>query len=741
MSENQDKLKRIIKKLQIDTAPDENHRQKLRRQVIEEFGNAKHHSVGRFRSVSLKLIRNPLIDLAAAAVLLITVLFGINALITTPTWADVMHALNVVPQVHATYTIYLNDKEKEEYEVWLKRPNYRKTISPWRTVIDNGKQRLEIKEEEKTAKMMYSIAEYNPIEYHDAFDFINMFRNKVPHGWEIKRLAEESNSEALVFEIIKQDNWSGDLNNTIKGKAWTNSESLLPYHIELTRTYDKYPDKKEKGIITFDYEQIPKEVFSFIIPEGYTVVEPEQPSIASGHVFDENDQPVTGAVVYVVDGPGWFSKETTTNNNGYFEVKLYPEAAGRIIALPLFFRAFLPDQPNSVAWTVVDRKWNSNPTFDPNLPGKVGQIKFRDDNSLLSVSDIVLKMEPAAKVFGKVTNENGQPLGFVNVTMLSYQPKVNSIDGSMAVWAWAGMGNLGGQEGNHQPHTITDENGLFEFTNLPRFTKGGSLDICADLPGYTRTYSRLRKDEYADLIQVDIQMFKAGITITGSLKDNYGNILPDRYITVNVRANQNDASCRAVTDANGCFYIENCPVSPQLKIFASLSTNNISPFEKEKYAAFKYYPDISKTIKIEDGQLNYEINLVAKKPELTVDVNVTDTSGNPVAYLPVQISGQPGTISPVSPFWVNAKLTSRTDENGFCRFTEVPDVNGLHIIAPAHFMDPENDPLTQEQASKINHPMFRRTELPLEITPGKKHYTIEATLLTEEEYERKRNNY
>ncbi|MCK5172969.1 MAG: hypothetical protein KAR47_06230, partial [Planctomycetes bacterium] len=119
--------------------------------------------------------------------------------------------------------------------------------------------------------------------------------------------------------------------------------------------------------------------------------------------------------------------------------------------------------------------------------------------------------------------------------------------------------------------------------------------------------------------------------------------------------------------------------------------------------------------------------------ELVLNVEVKNTAGQILKYYPVEIRGDAGTIP--RGWKVNKKLERRTDANGRCIFTEVPDVKGLKVVLYAGNKIPY-EPLSGEakRIAEQHEKEYFWGEVPVEVAAGQKEYDIEAVALTEKEH-------
>ncbi|GAG27294.1 unnamed protein product, partial [marine sediment metagenome] len=198
---------------------------------------------------------------------------------------------------------------------------------------------------------------------------------------------------------------------------------------------------------------------------------------------------------------------------------------------------------------------------------------------------------------------------------------------------------------------------------------------------------------------------------------------------------KNYRACRTKTDENGCFRLVGCPITHDLQVKAELSHNTWPPHEKQRYKSFRYHPDVIVGIDYEAGKTEYEVELVAERPEIIIDVELKNTAGEPLPYFPVEVRGVPGSIS--SQWRADKKLNQRTDERGYCRFTEVPNVESLRLVMWGGD-SVWNETLSKEQVEKIKtkYKKYKWTEVPVELISGRKEYKVEVILLTRDEYDR-----
>lgn len=668
------------------------------------------------------ITKSPITKLAAAAVIVMAVLIGISTFNGTTAWAKVIKALGEVENVYIVSTMTMPDGTKAQSKWWLRRPNclYQDVYN--RIVIDNGQERLTIDKENRTAQFSDSFMPYNPLEEHHMFESINLFRGEGRKEVEFAKLDDESDETTLVFSMHYKHSTT-----EIEGKAWVDALTMLPRKIQVELISESREDEPKSGEITCNYEPIADDVFAMVIPEGFTELPRKQRGVMSGRVLDEHEQPVANAIVFVTDRAGQFSEQTITDESGHFTFKLPPEGVGAPLWLPVLLRAFVDGVPDKIAWSIIkDPAGNAEPGGQ--IPYDVAYID-NDGCILKSANGITLRMEPAGTIAGQVTDVDGAPIPNAKVKLLRCEPADkfgNSTPTSIGVLHWDGPDELG--------IVRTDENGRYELNNLLQLWKRTKVVIHAEAEGFVSDTTSFRTKGPIEYEELDLQLYRADITVSGVLVDNYGQPLETREIYGTV---DDGGYCRTKTDWKGRFVLKGCPVSPRLQIKAELSHNHWPPHEKERYMSYRYHPDVIVGIDYEAGKTEYEVELVAERPEIIIEVELKNTAGEPLPYFPVEVRGAPATIS--SQWRANKKLDQRTDERGYCRFTEVPKVDSLKLVmwgGNGVF----NDILSKEEAKNIEdkYQKYKWTEVPIELIPGRKEYKVEVTILTNEEYEQRK---
>jgi hypothetical protein len=666
------------------------------------------------------IMKSPITKLAAAAVIIVAVLIGISTFNGTTTWARVIKALGEVENIYMVNTMTMPDGTQFQYKWWFRKPEFfrEESRSGIVIVIDNGEERLTINKEKKQAQLEDSWAEYRPVSQEYMFEPIEMFRGQKVKGITVKKLEEKSNDKISVFRLDYSSTYS---QLTYQGKAWVHTDTMLPKKIEIQFTSKPEAGQPQSGEIIFDYAPISDDVFAMDIPEGFSELPRKQRSVMSGKVLDEHEQPVANAIVYVTDRAGRFSEQTITDESGHFTFKLPPEGVGAPVLLPIFLRAFTEDDNRRVAWTIVTEPQSAY-ELGADVPGKIGYIE--NDKLLLKLATgIVLHMEAAGTISGQVTNIEGNPIADAKVSVTCHP--VDKFGNEVVR-----IGNLGGAGEHGAVQTQTGEEGRYVLNNLPRFWDKTVFILSAGAKGYVTKGIRFRSKGPMNHKQIDFQLYSAGLIVSGVVVDNYGEPLSERQIYARV-SGKDYRACRTKTDERGRFRLVGCPATPDLQIKAELSHNTWPPHEQERYMSYRYHPDVIVGIDYEAGKTEYEVEFVAERPEIIIEVELKNTDGKSLPYFPVEVRGVPGSIS--SEWMADKKLQQRTDKNGYCKLTEVPDIENLRIVMWGGD-DVWNDNLSGEEAKKIRkeYEKYKWTEIPIEVIQGKKEYRVEVTLLTED---------
>ena len=684
--------------------------------ALEESGAGR--SAAPHMGVWKMIMKSRITKFAAAAVIVTGVLIGINVFEGTTGWARVVEAFNKVEQVHIVQKTTLRNGQMEVSEVWLRRGDGFRSEDSERIVVDDGNERLTVNKKKMQAQLCDSWLDYEPPEEHHMFEQIGLFRNNTHKELTISKLSEQSDAEMLVYSLKYEHEQLKFL-----GKAWVEAGTMLPLRIEVALTGRAGPDQVDSGEVTFGYEPIAEEVFDTTIPAGFKELPRKIAGSFSGRVVDGQGIAATGAKVYVkpahANTPETRLLEEISDGRGLFHVQLPPNVRG--LYCPIFVWAVPRDDAGKVAWTMIRGPTPDDREFGGDIPGDPGQFQGSPGLWCEGASEIVLQMAEGGKITGRVTNTDGNPIAGepVSVTFDLVDSHGNVEYGSRFTWSTSGL---------------TDSQGYYAVGNLPRLWNKTRWQVIAVADGYVASEESLRVEGTLVHREVDLQLYRGGITVTGRVVDNYGEPLAEREVkgTANKVAHN---ACMTKTDDAGRFRLTGCPVTEDLQIKADLSHNRTAPHLKEKWASYTYYPDVTVGIDYEQGKLEYEVMMVAERPESTIEVEVVDSSGEPLPYCPVEIQG----VRPRQ--WRSARgFERRTDDNGYCRFTEAPNIKGLRIAVYPH-NQVMNEPISENEVERIRkeYRKYRSTHVPVDILPGKQSYKVRAVVLTHEECEQMKN--
>lgn len=415
----------------------------------------------------------------------------------------------------------------------------------------------------------------------------------------------------------------------------------------------------------------------------------------------------------------------------------YQEIADKIFAMniPAGFEKLPRKEPHVITGKVVD---------EANEPIE-GTIVFATETRRKSIGETVtdangifefkLSIKPYEPVLMPVFIRaylDDEAIANANIT-LTGRPKEHLSD-------LRSMRSFAGSNKDGEMGTVTDADGYYEFVNIPIFPSSSRYTVRVDKTGYVGRNKSIETDEQSSQREheLNVKILEQQVRVSGYLKDNYGKILAERNSRIHAKEKSGEIwpAGSTVTDANGFFVVEGCPYM-DLKVTGNLSYNNWPRHEKEKYASFVYYPNVYAFIDSEPNVFEYEVELIAEKPEITLDVWVVDSNDQPLPYFPVKILDELGNITPQ---WQWEKgLEKRTDENGYCRFDEVPKAGKLQMTLYYSTRLHDERTMPKEQRDVIesyrdSYSIYRYKSQPVELEQGTKHYEIVVTILTNEEF-------
>jgi len=149
MFKDESEFKKIVNRLKIDTDPNPKHREQLRRQVLSVFNEAGRRPATRiidFKTIRRKIMKSLVTKIAAAAVIIIAVLIGLNFFsdsvsITSTAYAEIVERLHNARTL--TYTVETNTSiegmPSMRMEIAFKEPGYMRMSAPggYVSVVDS----------------------------------------------------------------------------------------------------------------------------------------------------------------------------------------------------------------------------------------------------------------------------------------------------------------------------------------------------------------------------------------------------------------------------------------------------------------------------------------------------------------------------------------------------------------------------------------------------------------------------
>jgi RNA polymerase sigma factor (sigma-70 family) len=667
-----------------------------------------------------------------------------------PDWPGVNEPVKYIYQ--ESKTIDIHSKEKTD-KFWARLPDAFRDEGLFNKItIDNGKQRLVLDPNTKQAqieptwyrngKMIWQY--HNPLNDHPAVKMAAILRdpNSNPE-YMLTKLTVESDEMTTVYNVKEMSNPNG-----IQIKLWADNRTLLPEKIQAIVTGEPNQfDNMTGGLMLYDFSPFADDIFSLAIPAGYNALPAKQPKGFRGHVVDVLGNPVAQAEVYL-DCWAFGSRNPYTavsDQNGYFDVILPQNEDGLNYTASLW--AKLPDNPDFIAWTLLrsPQDLEHDPVLGGTVPGNPGIIcsDYHSENTdqgtvtygswCVSASGIILVMETGITISGYVSDISQKPVrnAIIDVKIENLTDPLGNQINSIRDTPPAGV-----------LRTLTNQQGYYEIHNFPKLWKGCDINIHvtpAAGQNLTTDEKRIEITDPNQPIGADFTLLPLGPTVRGTLVDNYRTPLSERYMYVQVNEKQLPGY-QTRTDKNGRFEFTHCPADIGLEIKALLSHNLMPPHEPEKHNLYVYYPDVIVNVGYQPEQDEYEVKLVAIKPEIEIEATLIDSAGNPLPYCIVELRAN----EPFSTQWkIDQKLQGRTDENGTIEFVNVPEMKGLRLVCSYwlnnDFFDRKQSAEIQEyfkQLDKNNKHHWTEALVPLE--PGQKKYQMTITIPTQEEYKQQK---
>jgi len=272
MFKDESEFKKIINRLKIDTEPNLAHREGLRRQMLSVFNEAGRRPATRiidFKTIRRTIMKNPVTKLAAAAVIILAVLIGINLLVfdgTGAVYASVVEQLQNARTM--TYSIVTRTPVENmptlRVEMIFMEPGYMRTTTPdgYTNIIDWAQNRgISIWPMNKQY-IDFEASNYRHDQARNPFEVVENLRT-------LPSQADESLGEKIIdgrllegFRVTKDDTI-----NTV----W-----IDPQTQQLVRVEMEYTNAPGMNTIMTDFQfnvELDDSLFSLTPPAGFTPLE------------------------------------------------------------------------------------------------------------------------------------------------------------------------------------------------------------------------------------------------------------------------------------------------------------------------------------------------------------------------------------------------------------------------------------------------------------------------------------
>ncbi len=633
-----------------------------------------------------------------------------------------------------------DDGFRLERETWIKGTKYYRVEDSRSVTIDNGVNILVLDKNAKTAQMQKSGGrQRRGVSFEYVQSIIASVQNEEmpgsvmlvenPDGSTQEKviqprlvlLADECSEKELVY-AVDPNSLDGQV-SYMNFKLWVDVDTLL-----LDRTLSgSQPGRGEQW--QFWYDEIPIEKFSITVPEGYKKL--MAPKFA-GRIIDAEGNPMEDFNIYVFGRPSG-SASGTSDSQGNFQFDIPTVGTGHPSAMgyPLFVRAESDKYPGWAGWTIIQNPNEFNDSLLDWIPEQA-DIKVATDNSgkCLGVWGVNIVVEPAYEISGIIVDRYDRPIP--NATVTAHI--VIFEESWLHSWSMPGEGKQG-------KYTVkTDDQGQYSLTGIPAFAwinfeesmskediekrkqnRSVRITVRVAAKGYIGKSSNAigYRDEIKSK-KIDFVLSRSDVTVTGRVINNYGKPIPNRLILYGESNSFGSNNVR--TDTTGSFKQTGAPADESLKLkIASEKPYDWDRNKATKGKKYKNYLDRIIDVGFEEGRYEYDLgDIVLDEPELTVELEVKDISGNAIEGLEVTFYDHS-----MNHYW-QQEFKAKTDIDGRCVFENYPDIKKSRLSVQWHFTgEAEND----EEQQRRDHlkrycGVFENVELPGDI----EGYFIEVTV-------------
>lgn len=614
---------------------------------------------------------------------------------------------NTLTDIHYIATGFLADGSIDHSEEsWIKKPNCWRSDKNNKTIINNGKVKLELDHKKMTAELSESsntkalIPEYPQSKM--VFTLIQIGRNLITgrdvwYGHDFLKEAQgykldppspgEKTSDGLMKYSVKitEGDGHGVMNVYVDIKTGLPQRMLIEVEEEGGRDQE----------YLFDYSEIDPGMFSLKTPDGYKEYAMRLSPKFQGLIFDKDLKPAANAEIYLM-GSNDRGVKGTSNSEGEFNFYIPVGTWGDDEAMeyPVFVRAICKDYPGQVAWTVIQAP-DSEYKLKPVIPSP-GEIRRESkgkgrSSKCLAIHNVSLVLEPGASISGQVLDKvTGEPVANVMVELNA------SIKGK----TWDLFDRIAGPGRRGDFEVKTDENGFYAFTCLPTFTwpkdtidqamktyRSGeqlrqrtdySLKVECDgyLVNHTGSTILTPKDSLGDR-QIDFSLIPANVTIRGRVTDDDRKPIAGYQVEYCIDLNGTGTNCGGKyirTNEKGEYEITGCAYHKSLSVRVESGSKPRKWHEEDAtkdkefvYYGYKYVP-----VEIEEGKLEYEVDIVLDKPEAVIVFDIKDTAGKPIEGMGVQVIWHDSIIGYE---WAEL-LNGVSGKDGKCVIAGLPNMKG-----------------------------------------------------------------
>ena len=266
MFKDESELKKIVNRLKIDTEPNPAHRENLRRQMLSVFNEAEQQPAARIivlQTLRRKIMKSPVTKIAAAAVIIIAVIIGLNYFGDSITVTSTAYA-EIVERLHNARTMIYTASGTTDIEIAFKKPGYMRTTMPgdYVTAIDwtQGKGISTLPTRKQFIEMEMSNLPNDPAQQQ--FNVIEKLRTLPDRADEELGTREIDGRVLQGFRVTEED-----VINTV----W-----IDPQTRDLVRVETEFINAPGMNVVMTDFQfdvDLDDSLFSLTPPAGYTRIE------------------------------------------------------------------------------------------------------------------------------------------------------------------------------------------------------------------------------------------------------------------------------------------------------------------------------------------------------------------------------------------------------------------------------------------------------------------------------------